>query len=843
MVRSFPVASLIFLKLSLGSKSSVVAMLAVCLCLPLARGDEVSADPAGTNLPFDQVVAPFLATYCQACHGPDDQSGDRRFDRLPASIDRDDVLVDYQDIVDQLNLGAMPPDDAKQPSNRQRQQVIDWITARLKQYHAEHRASGGKTVLRRLNAREYRNTIADLFELDVTIFDPTQTFPRDQTVEHLDNVGDTLVISGHLLARYLDAADLVIEKALGSLQQPEVQTWVFRDGFRQQPEIDQVHVKTNRFEHMTLYDVIGADHHEGAYGPILKFARGVPLDGTYEIRFVAKAVNREHPYDPEFLGTDPSEPLRLGIRPGNRDVGNLHLPQPIEPLLAEIELSDEPQTYTVRVHLDEGYTPRFTFQNGLMDARNLWNRVIRKYPELFPEKIASGIVAARYNAIAHGKLPQIHIDDIEIRGPLHEAWPTASQRALFGEDWDGSQTEFDDNETRQRLTELATRAYRRPARTDEIDRIMTVFVTRRSAGRDWPHAYADAAKAILCSPAFLYLEEASHSDAHALASRLSYFLWSSMPDQALIDLAAANKLSSEETLRQQVRRMLADPRSDALVDGFLGSWLGLRELGSTPPDRNDFADFYHYDLDAAMRRETFLFTRHVIDENLPVRHFLDSDFTFVNRPLARHYGMEPPDGYAFQRVTLTDRRRGGLLGQASVLTLTANGIDTSPVVRGVWLLENLLGTPPTPPPPDVEPLDPDVRGATTIRDQLEKHRSIASCNECHRKIDPLGFALENFDPIGGWRSSYGKGLAIDASGELPGGKQFDDVIGFKQILLNQSDQFARALTEKLLAYALGQRIEPLDRPTVDQILQQTVSNQYAMADLITEVVLTDAFRQ
>jgi hypothetical protein len=287
--------------------------------------------------------------------------------------------------------------------------------------------------------------------------------------------------------------------------------------------------------------------------------------------------------------------------------------------------------------------------------------------------------------------------------------------------------------------------------------------------------------------------------------------------------------------------MLNDPKSDALVQGFLGSWLGLRELGSTPPDRSSFRDFYHYDLDSAMRQETFLFVRHLIDENLSIRNLLDSDFTFVNRPLAKHYGIEPPNGFEFQEVLLPDRRRGGLLGQASVLTLTANGIDTSPVVRGVWLLENLLGTPPSPPPPDVEPLDPDVRGATTIRDQLDKHRSNPSCYECHRKIDPLGFALENFDPIGRWRESYDRGAKIDASGELPGGKTFEDVEGLKAVLLDQLDQFASSVTKKLMAYAIGRHVEPTDRPHVDAIVIAT-GDDYRLRDMIVQVVLSEPFQ-
>ncbi len=306
---------------------------------------------------------------------------------------------------------------------------------------------------------------------------------------------------------------------------------------------------------------------------------------------------------------------------------------------------------------------------------------------------------------------------------------------------------------------------------------MQVIAIRRQAGQSDLEAYADGLKAVLCSPNFLYLDEPASGrlSSYALASRLSYFLWSSMPDAELLKLADADKLQNPNVLEAQVERMLNDPKSAAFVDGFLESWLTLRDLGSMPPDRGQFTAFYHYDLKSAMREETRLFTRHLLTENLSVDHFLDADFTFINRPLAKLYGLKTPEGSGFERVELPDGRRGGLLGQAAILTVSANGIETSPVVRGVWLLDNILGTPPSPPPPDVEPLDPDVRGTTTIRERLNKHRSSASCADCHRKIDPLGFALENFDPIGRWRDTYGKNTKIDASGELPNGKSFQDV--------------------------------------------------------------------
>ncbi len=814
---------------------------------PVAQADapaDESNQEKSTN--FAAAIRPFLNSYCFDCHGAHQQKGDRRFDQLTGEIQDDSTLVDFQDILDQLNLAEMPPPEARQPSDDERQSAIRWLTTHVDAYHQSRAQTGGQTVLRRLNSREYLGTIRDLLHLNMSMFDPTASFPRDQTTEHLDNVGLSLVTSGYLLQRYLEAADQAIEKAMQPMQKPDVQTWAFRSGFNQQPEIDQVHRRTNGFEHMTLYDVIGADKHEGAYGPIHAFAEGVPQDGIYEIRVHAEAVNRLHPYDDAFLGTDRDEPLRLGIVAGNHLAGPLHKPQPIEPLLAELDLADEPQWYTVRVWLAAGFTPRFTFRNGLMDVRNLWSRLLNRYKEQFPERKNRGIVEARFNAIKYGKLPQIHIHEVEIQGPFYDAWPTASQRALLGDQWERvEQTgSLPEPLMRDQLSSFMTRAYRRPARTDEIDRIMQIIAKRRNAGRPALEAYSDGLKAVLCSPSFLYLEESDPSrlSSYALASRLSYFLWSSMPDDELFDLASKDQLQQPSVLTAQVERMLKDPKSNAFVDGFLESWLTLRDLGAAPPDRSQFRDYYHYDLRSAMSRETQLFTRHLLNHNLSIVNFLDADFTFVNKRLAALYDLEPPVDNEFRLVQLNDRRRGGLLAQASVLTVTSNGIDTSPVTRGVWLLDNILGTPSSPPPPDVEPLDPDIRGAKTIREQLQKHRDLPSCYECHRKIDPLGFALENFDPIGRWRESYGRNTRIDASGKLPSGKSFRNIEGLKAILVDQQDLFARALTEKLLAYSMGRHVEPLDRPHVDQITNDLSERGYGLRDLIRLVVLSEPFR-
>ncbi len=825
-----------------------VLWLSACAC-HISADEVVEANPQS----FDKAVKPFLTQHCIACHGEKKQRADRRLDTLTGEIANSNALADYQDILDQLNLGEMPPEEAPQPTTAARRQVIAWLTARIARYHAEAEPAARETVLRRLNGREYNNTLRDLLKLNMSIYNPAGNFPRERETHHLDNNGATLVTSGHLLDRYLAAAESAVERVIQPAEQPPVQTWTFTDGFRQQPEIDQVHRRTNFFKWMTLYEVTGADKHEGAYGVIRDFAGGVPHNGYYEIRVRAEALNRLHPYDPAMLGNDRSEKFRLGVRPGDHTAGELHRPQPVEPLLAEIELEDGEHWRTFRVWLDAGYTPRFTFENGPMEMRTLYSKISRRYKDQFPKIKRGGIVEWRYNVLKFGKMPQIRLHEIEIRGPLHQQWPTPSQQVLLGDDFkSAAQGKLSTQQLRSHLTAFASKAFRRPADREEIDRLMRLMEIRREAGRTQLQAYGDAAKAVLCSPAFLYLEETADQQNDtdlsqlALAARLSYLLWSSMPDETLLATARSGDLRQPEKLKQQVSRMLKDPRSVAFIEGFAGSWLTLRELGATPPDRGDFRAYYQYKLDEAMKRETHLFLRHLLDENLPVANCLDSDFTFVNRRLAEHYGMQlPPDvefrGAGFQKVAVTDPRRGGLLGQASVLTVTANGVDTSPVTRGVWLLENLLGTPPSPPPPDVEPLDPDIRGAKTIRDQLAKHRENASCNDCHRKIDPPGFALENFDAIGGWRNMYPGRRKIDASGKW-NGAAFNDIATFKKLLLERREQFMHATLEKLLAYATGRSLTPADRPAIDSIREQLIARGGGMRDLLDLVVTSEPFR-
>ena len=457
-------------------------------------------------------------------------------------------------------------------------------------------------------------------------------------------------------------------------------------------------------------------------------------------------------------------------------------------------------------------------------------------PEFKPFVGMKGGIEKGHGVLKAYQGPRLRIWEINVEGPHFETWPTNGHRALYG---NLTPDKLNAKTITQRLKAFAEKAFRRPPVDGELEPIQRLVAGKLEEGVAPLHALQLGFQAILCSPGFLYLNlgEGELNEV-ALASRLSYFLWASPPDEILLKLAKAGKLRSG--LLAQVKRMLADTKSDRFVRHFVRRWLDLDNIGTMPPSK-DFLVYYRDNLGTAMRKETEMFFRHVLDNNLPLRGFLDADYSFLNRELALHYGIEGVQGNEFQRVSIKGGQRGGLIGQGAFLTASANGVDTSPVVRGIYALEKLLGYTPPPPPPDVPVIEPDIRGAVTVREQLVKHREIATCAECHRKIDPLGFALENFDAIGGWRTEYGRDLPVDASGELPNGQAFQTLAEFRRLMVERYVQFTRNLTERFLTYALGRELIALDRPHIDEILKEMKKDNKGLHDLIEAVVLSEVF--
>ena len=395
-------------------------------------------------------------------------------------------------------------------------------------------------------------------------------------------------------------------------------------------------------------------------------------------------------------------------------------------------------------------------------------------------------------------------------------------------------TDYDQKTTtREELKEFAEQAFRRPVTDAQI-----APYVRLADNTTGTRAYA----AILCSPRFLYFyEDPGKLDSYALASRLSYYLWNSMPDKTLFKLAAADKLTDEDVLAGQVERLLKDKRADLFISNFLRQWLHLENITLLPPDEKKFKTFYDDALEDAFTTESFMVFKYMLEENRPVSEFLSADYTFINNDLAEHYGLDKVDKYDFKKVTLKDRRRGGLLTQGAVLTSTSNGVETSPVLRGIWVLQNILGLRKPKPPPNVPALAVDTRGTRTLRQQLSAHTKSSRCATCHRHIDPLGFALENFDAIGGWREKYENNARVDTSGRLPSGQKFRNIGEFKKALLARKDSFTQGLVSKFLTYATGRKMLGTDRSEIKKIAGQLKRKGYGLRDLVLHTTASKIF--
>jgi len=815
-------------------KTIVHALLLLAICTSARAGE-----PTKT----------FLKQHCIRCHGDQKQKADRRFDALPTVIKKLDDLERYQEIVDQLNLGNMPPEDETQPTVADRAAMIAHLTGKLTAARAELNTTGGHSVLRRLNAWEYRQTIGDLLGLNVDVWNPAEDFPEEVKIHGFDNNGAGLVTSGRLMDHYFAAAEEAIRRATQFGARPVSKKYAQQTPFyfkgndaKGLPKLFQ----TGRFRFVpeTPYTDLYGRHYRGGHIGFLPLYQqgGVPHSGIYTIRVRAAAVGRVHDYGKALGDFRNGDPLVMEIAAVDRrgsvtSTGNVSKMTS----LARIELTNEkPKWFEWKVYMEAGYEPEVRFRNGPMAAKRMVRVLTTQAadkPEFKPFINMKPGLEKGHGVLKAYKGPRLRVWEIGVEGPYAGAWPSAGHRALYGDLMTG---QLNAQTIGRRLEAFAEQAFRRPPHKGELEPIQRLVAGKLREGMKPLQALQLGCQAILCSPGFLYLNlgEGELSDV-AMASRLSYFLWSSPPDATLLKLAAAEKL--RPNLSAQVKRMLADPKSDRFVRHFVRRWLDLDNIGTMPPSA-DFLEYYRDNLETAMRAETEMFFRHVLDQNLPLREFLEADYSFLNRELALHYGIKGVEGNALKRVSLKGSKRGGLIGQGAFLTASANGVDTSPVVRGIYVLEKLLGYTPPPPPPDVPAIEPDIRGAVTIREQLIKHREIATCAECHRKIDPLGFALENFDAVGGWRDTYEVKKPIDAAGKLPGGDTFRTVSEFRKLLVDRQDQFNRCLTEKLMIFALGRELEIIDRPHIDAITARMKKPNAGLRDLVEAVVLSEAFR-
>jgi hypothetical protein len=744
----------------------------------------------------NQVIAAFLKKNCTTCHN-------ERLKTAGLSLEdyRGNSVV-VGKIVDKLARGLMPPAGSPQPSKAEVVAIIKLMD--------QSGDDPGRVTTRRLNRAEYNNTIRDL--LGVSLH-PADEFPLDDAGYGFDNIGDVLSVSPMLMEKYAAAARAVSRAA------------IYGEPVPRKP------VKLVRFLGKKSQDDSTAGALDYSYRGALWAKFDFPADGEYEFHM------RDANYRPRENATLRQQQLSRKRGLSDQEKAELaELNRRSYPPVRMVMTLDGQQILTEVVEGNVDYV----YAHGESIARVKVKAGEHSFHSSYPE--FANLANPRTNVNLDGRR-MLFIDYIDIWGPFNpsSAPPPTRQRIFVCTGQSAACAS-------QIVSKLARRAYRRPVAAQEQDELMRIVTLVRKNGDSFDESIRVALQAMLMSPNFLFRVErqvagsgAVPIEAHDLASRLSYFLWSSMPDDELMQAADSGTLEKPAGFNEQFRRMLADPKSDALIENFVAQWLGLRLLDRRKPDPAHFPTVDDELLDA-MRQETMLFARAIMREDRSILDFLDGRFTFVNGPLTRFYGIPAVDGEAFQRVELDGEKRGGILTQGSILTLSSYATRTSPVLRGKWVLENLLGTPPPAPPQVVPPLEEKNLGvAASLRERLEAHRANPACAVCHLPMDPIGFGLENYDASGAWRDRDGK-FPIDSSGALPGGISFNGPKELKQVLLSRSDLFVRNFVEKILTYALGRGLESADRKTVDAIVEHARENGYKFSTVVMEVANSRPFK-
>jgi len=750
-----------------------------------------------------------LLQYCSGCHNDKLKTGGMSVQGLHA----DNLMADdgvWENILHKLSVGEMPPKGRPRPSPEQIADFTQWLSTSLDKQAALH-PNPGHMGLRRMNRAEYANAVRDLLGVDV---DVSTELPVDDTGYGFDNIADVLTVSPTLMNRYIHVAGQISSLATGQASRNPAVT-----DYKIPKDMFTAHFGVPAYNERASDD-LPLDSRGGG-----SFKYYAPYDGTYTIQIHLNPgtssdieINAENRYDVTV-------PLKAGLRTiGVSFHKSLALDETLVPLTTAGDSPPTPKSAPVPIPMDV----------------QIDGQLVKEIP------VPSHASGPQFSQAFYLR----DVLQISVVGPTDIKGPgdTPSRRKIFICHPSASLTETAC--AHKILASLARRAYRRPVTDSDIAPLIKMYKEGRDGG-DFEQGVEAAVEAVLVSPDFLFMRETDPAAAAAgsihrisdmeLATRLSFFLWSSLPDDELLSVAGRGQLHNPAILRLQVSRMLKDPRAKALTQNFAGQWLYLRRLEFQKPDTDAYPN-YDIRLHQAMLTETQMFFDSVVRENRSVLDFLNADYTFLNQRLAEHYGIPGVYGTAFRRVKLDPAwHRGGLLGQGAILTVTSYNNRTSVVLRGKWILENLLADGPPPPPPNVPSLDDAKNGKTlTVREQMEEHRKNPVCASCHTRMDPLGFSLENYDATGGWRNGYA-GQSVDASAELTDGTKFVGPQGLESYLLTRKDQFVEAFTEKLLTYALGRGLEPYDMPAVRAISRQAASDDYRMQTIIMGIVQSVPF--
>jgi len=754
-----------------------------------------------------------LERYCVDCHNEVDYTAEIALDRLtPDSVTEEPAL--FEQIVRKLRGRMMPPPGAAIPTSEEYDRFVAWLETRLDAAAATD-PNPGRVILHRLNRTQYQNAIRDLLALDV---DASDLLPKDDESEGFDNIANVLKLSPAFLDQYIAAARLVSEVAVGN-PEPKLDSAVYY--------ADPLLNQNRHVDGMPL----------GTRGGLL-IEHYFPADGEYRVSIggLARARYVEGmEYRHRLLVIVDGVKQFEGEIGGKEDMAAIDVRQ--APAVGEIAARFE----NIPITVEAG--PRRVAVTFV--ARTLSEQDTVLEP-LVPGGGEVGII--------EGEPSPMKVQRVEITGPFetYGVGDTPSRRRIFVCRPESADAERPCAESI--FAALARRAFRRPVGEADLELPLRFYDAARVRGGAFEDGIRSGLMMILASPDFLFVSEEAPADAapgtvyalddYALASRLSFFLWSSIPDDELLDLAEQGRLADDRVLAQQVRRMLADPRARALVTNFAFQWLDVRGVADIDPDPVVFPEF-DYNLGKSFEKELELFVASILLEDRSVLDLLRADHTFVNERLALHYGIGDVQGDQFRRVTLRDPNRFGLLGKGGILMATSYPNRTAPVLRGAWILERILGTPPAPPPPNVEAFPETEEGEQpkTVRERLEVHRESPACNGCHGVMDPLGFALENFDAIGKWRTrDRDAGEPIDASGQLADGTVVDGPGELREALLARPENFVQTLTEKLLIFALGRGLEHYDMPTVRRIVREAAAEDYRFSALLTGIVTSDPFR-
>jgi hypothetical protein len=827
--------------------------LALLALFVLNRGAESAIAPPAqtpTDSVFEKTVQPFFANHCYECHNNEELTGGLSLENFKTAASLTGDREKMKLILAKLKAGAMPPPEMPRPKPQDVRAITLWLARQLNAQPEDWSTplgatksaelNSGRVTARRLNRIEYDNTVRDLLGVDLQ---PSVDFPQDDSGYGFDNIGDVLSVSPVLMEKYLAAAEKVSRTAVFGVE-PMTPTLL---RLRSPERSHQPHLTP-----LTNYDLTGLSL-PNAIHTTYRF----PVDGEYVVR---ANLGGERPPG--------SAPIELALWIDGKMVKEVHFDpanivswanvaerQALWGMSQEFRTRIAAGEHTLSVsipHLYEGLPPSY---NGPNPSK----LPVPPYPPFKPPRdLTPAEIELRRKEFEERRAEKIpansaRVASLTLGGPYTVAEGPRKESLTKIYACGHRNGRHERGCARLIVERLARRAYRRSVTPKEVVQLTKLISDARRDGATFEEGLSVAIQAMLLSPHFLFRIErvppkpntvapARSVSQHELASRLSYFLWSSMPDDALLAAADRGRLSRPAVLEAQVKRMLLNGKAHALVENFGGQWLQVRKLESVKPDRKRFPEFDDH-LRLSMRRETEMFFESIVREDRSILDFIDGNYTYLNERLARFYNVPNVLGPEFRRVSFgSDTPRGGLLGHASVLTISSYANRTSPVLRGKWILENLVGAPPPPPPPDVPNLDETKIGvSSSMREQLEQHRKNPVCASCHTRMDPLGFGLENFDAIGAWRTKDGK-FPIDASGALPDGRNFDGPHGLRSILKSEPEAFAKALTRKLLIYALGRGLETNDDRAVKKIVRNVTGDNYRFSSLVLEIVKSEPFQ-